>query len=90
MWFVYILRCEDGSLYTGITTDLARRFKQHVEKTGARYTRSHTVAECVYTETCASRSAALIREAAIKKLSRAEKLACISGAQAPLGQNIEK
>jgi putative endonuclease len=75
MWFVYILRCEDDSLYTGITTDLERRFREHKSKKGARYTRSHSVVECIYTEECATRSEALIREAAIKKLKREEKLA---------------
>ncbi|MEI8130499.1 MAG: GIY-YIG nuclease family protein [bacterium] len=75
MWFVYILMCEDGSLYTGITTDLDRRFLEHKNKKGARYTRSHGVVSCVYSEQSASRSEALIREAEIKKLHREDKLA---------------
>lgn len=78
MWLVYILKCEDDSLYTGITTDLARRFEEHKNKKGARYTRSHSVTECVYTEECASRSEALVREAAIKKLKREAKIALLN------------
>ncbi len=74
MWFVYILKCEDGSLYTGITTDLERRFLEHKNKKGARYTRSHGVVERVYSEQCDSRSAALVREAVIKKMTREQKL----------------
>ena len=75
MWFVYILRCEDGSLYTGITTDLDRRFLEHKNKKGARYTKSHGVVDCMYSEQRASRSEALIREAEIKKMRRDQKIA---------------
>ncbi len=75
MWFVYILKCKDKTLYTGITTDLERRFAEHKNGTGARYTRSRGVVKFVYSEHCKSRSKALIREAEIKKLSREEKLA---------------
>jgi putative endonuclease len=76
-WFVYILRCADGSLYTGITTDLGRRTSQHNDGKGARYTRCRRPTEMVYHEVCVSRSEALRREAAIKRLSRSEKLALI-------------
>lgn len=76
-WFVYILLCADGSLYTGITTDLARRIDEHKAGTGAKYTRSHPVKECAHSESAPSRSAALRREAEIKRLTRAEKLALI-------------
>ena len=70
-WFVYILRCSDDTLYTGVTTDIERRFKEHKEgKTGAKYTRSRFPLEVVFRETWASRSEAQVREAQIKKLSR--------------------
>ena len=72
-WFVYILRCADGSLYTGITNDLTRRLKQHAAGTASRYTRSRLPAVLVYQEAQGSRSLALKRELAIKALSRGSK-----------------
>lgn len=81
LWFVYLLRCADGSLYTGITTDLERRCRQHNSGKGARYTRSRRPARLVYQEALGTRSLALRREAAIKALSRRQKLALI-GARA--------
>ena len=75
--YVYILRCSDGSLYTGWTTDLAHRLEAHNEGAGAKYTRSRRPVELVYHEVFDSRSTALKREAAIKRLSRKEKLALI-------------
>jgi UV DNA damage endonuclease len=72
-WLVYILRCADGSLYTGITNDLPRRLKQHNAGTASRYTRSRLPVVLVYQERQASRSQALKRELAIKGLSRQEK-----------------
>ena len=72
-WFVYILRCRDGSLYTGITTDPERRCRQHNAGTAARYTRGRRPTSLVYYEAQASRSLALKREAAIKALSRWQK-----------------
>lgn len=73
-WYVYILRCSDDTLYTGVTTDIDRRFKEHKEgKTGAKYTRSRFPLEIVFRETWASRSEAQVREAQIKRLSRPEK-----------------
>ncbi len=73
-WFVYILRCSDNTLYTGVTTDVPRRFKEHVAgKTGAKYTRGRKPLAVVYVETCASRSEAQVRESVIKKLRRDEK-----------------
>ena len=77
VWFVYMLRCADGSLYTGITTDVNRRSKQHNAGTASRYTRSRRPTRLVYQEVHASRSLALKREAAIKALSRQEKTALI-------------
>lgn len=75
VWHVYILRCADGTLYTGVTTDLVRRVEEHnASPKGARYTRARRPVALVYSERFASRSAASKREAAIKKLSRAAKL----------------
>ena len=72
-WFVYLLRCADGSLYAGITNDVPRRLKQHNAGTASRYTRSRLPAVLVYQEAQASHSHALRRELAIKSLSRQEK-----------------
>ncbi|HEX9705364.1 MAG TPA: GIY-YIG nuclease family protein [Gemmatimonadales bacterium] len=76
-WTVYILRCADGSLYTGITNDLARRLVAHRAGRGAAYTRSRRPVRVVYTERRGDRSAALRREAAIKGLSRQQKVTLI-------------
>ncbi len=75
-WFVYILRCKDDSLYTGVCTDLERRLLEHNEcnKKGARYTRARRPVRMVYQEDCDDRSDACKREAAIKKLTRQQKL----------------
>ena len=73
-WFVYIIRASDDSLYTGITTDLQRRLKQHqTGKGGAKYFRGRQASDFVYTESGHSRSSASIREAQIKKMSRQQK-----------------
>lgn len=72
-WLVYILRCSDGSLYTGITNDLPKRLKAHNAGRASRYTRSRLPVALAYNEPQKSKSAALKREAAIKKLRRAEK-----------------
>jgi putative endonuclease len=72
-WYVYLLRCGDGSLYTGITTDPASRVRVHNAGRGARYTRGRLPVLMVHLEPAAGRSAALRREAAIKKLSRSRK-----------------
>jgi putative endonuclease len=78
-WFVYILRCADGTLYTGITTDLIRREQEHNSaKAGARYTRSRRPVTLVYSEAAANRSDASKREHAIKKLPLAGKLQLIA------------
>lgn len=76
-WFVYMLRCRDGSLYTGYTDDIERRFSVHQSGKGAKYTRSRLPVELVYQESLPDKSAALKREAAIKKLSRQQKLQLI-------------
>jgi predicted GIY-YIG superfamily endonuclease len=80
-WFVYILMCVDGSFYTGITNDVARRCQQHKEGRASRYTRSRRTTRLVYQETQADRGAALRREAAIKALSRRAKEALIRRAR---------
>jgi len=77
-WWVYILRCADDTLYTGITTDLARREKQHNAGTASKYTRSRRPVTLAYREAAASQGAALRREYAIKKLSRSAKETLIS------------
>ena len=76
-WYVYMLRCGDGSLYTGSTTDVERRLREHQGGTGARYTRSRSPVTLAYAEEAPDRSAAQRREAAIKKLTRAQKLKLI-------------
>ncbi|MDL5362833.1 GIY-YIG nuclease family protein [Halalkalicoccus sp. NIPERK01] len=70
---VYVLECADGSLYTGYTTDVERRLAEHNAGDGAKYTRGRTPVTLLYTESFASRSAAMAREYAIKRFSRAEK-----------------
>jgi putative endonuclease len=74
MWFVYIIQCKDKSLYTGITTDVAKRFLAHQHGKGGAYTASHPPRKIVYKEKASSRSLALKREAQIKKFSRKGKL----------------
>jgi predicted GIY-YIG superfamily endonuclease len=72
-WLVYLLRCSDGSLYTGITNDLPKRLDAHAAGKASKYTRSRLPVKLVYSEPKRSKSAALKRELAIKKLRRAEK-----------------
>jgi putative endonuclease len=72
-WFVYIIEASDGSLYTGITTDLDKRFAQHLSGKGAKYFKGRAPVKMVYTEADHDRSSASIREAAIKKLTRHQK-----------------
>lgn len=73
-WFVYIMRCRDGSLYTGIAKDVKRRCQQHNAGTASRYTRSRRPVKLIYQERHPSQSSALKREAAIKTMTRPEKL----------------
>ena len=77
-WYLYILRCADGSLYTGITTDVERRLEEHRSGKGAKYTRGRGPLELVYREVCSSHSDALKREYAVKQLVRKDKLEMIS------------
>ena len=76
-WFVYLLRCADGTLYTGVAMDVSRRCQQHNAGTASRYTRSRLPVVVVYQEAHANRSLALRREAALKALSRQQKLSLI-------------
>ncbi len=76
-WTVYILRCGDGSLYTGITNDVPARLETHRSGKGAKYTRGRGPLELVYSEECPDKSAALKRELQIKSLSRLQKLELI-------------
>jgi len=72
-WFVYIIEASDNSLYTGITTDLERRFNQHASGRGAKYFKGRRPVKFVYSENADTRSSASIREAEIKKLTRVQK-----------------
>jgi len=78
-WQVYIILCADDSLYTGITTDIERRFQQHASGKGAKYFRGRRPVQIVYQEVGHSRSSATIREYAIKCLSRSAKNSLLSG-----------
>ena len=78
-WIVYMLRCADGSLYTGITNNFARRLAQHQEGVASRYTRVRLPVEPVWSEPAADRAAATRRELALKALSRKSKLALVAG-----------
>ena len=79
-WTVYIIESERGMLYTGITTEPARRFREHATGRGARWFRGSAPRRFLYLEPCADRSAAQRREAAIKRLKRVEKLALVAAA----------
>ena len=86
-WYVYILRCGDESLYTGITDDVEKRLAAHRAGKGAKYTRGRGPLELVYTECLPDKSAALRREIAIKKLTRQQKLVlCGEGIDIPAGK----
>ncbi len=76
-YFVYLIECGGWSIYTGITTDVERRFKEHVTGKGAQYTRAHKVKRVLHTEVYKTRSKALKREIEIKKLRREKKLELI-------------
>jgi len=78
MYWLYILECADGTLYTGITTDLSRRIDEHnSSEKGARYTRTRRPVKLCYSEVCENRSCASKREHAIKKMTRTQKLQLI-------------
>lgn len=77
VWYLYLIECEDGSLYTGITTDVERRYAQHLAGKGARYTRMKKPMRLVGFRACGSRSEALKAELALKRLPPANKSAAL-------------
>ena len=77
-YFVYLIECNNGSVYTGITTDVERRFKEHENGKGGRYTRSRGVKKLLYKEECVDRSSALRREAEIKSWKRDKKMELVA------------
>ena len=77
-WHLYILRCKDGTLYTGITTDVEKRFAAHQSGKGAKYTRGRGPLELAYREQCGSHSDALKREVEVKRLTREQKQALVA------------
>ncbi|MGH9425051.1 MAG: GIY-YIG nuclease family protein [Terriglobia bacterium] len=79
MWYVYCLRCRDGSVYTGITSDLKRRLDEHNQGKGGAYTQAKRPVELVYQESHPDKSSALRRELEIKRWTRPRKLALIAG-----------
>jgi len=79
IWSLYILKCSDGSFYTGVTNNIDRRLQKHQEGTASRYTRTRRPVILAYSEECGSRSDSLVRECAVKALSRDRKEALISG-----------
>lgn len=74
MYYVYLLLCKDNTIYTGITTDVKRRFQEHKDGTASKYTRSRKVKKLLYSEKLPTRSAALKRELEIKSWNRKDKL----------------
>ena len=78
IWYLYILRCADDTLYTGITDDLNRRLSAHREGKGAKYTRARLPVELVWWEECPTKQAAMSREWHVKRLTREQKLALIA------------
>ena len=80
-WYVYMIRCSDTTLYTGVTTDVERRFLEHKEggRKGSKYARARIPLKVVYVESCESRSEAQKREHALKKLAKSEKESLIKG-----------
>ena len=72
-WFLYIVECNDGKFYTGITKDLSRRLKEHNDGKASRFTRTRTPVRLRYRETCSGRTEALVRECEVKAMSRKAK-----------------
>lgn len=79
IWSLYILKCGDGSFYTGVTTDIDRRFREHEKGRASRFTRSRRPVVLVYQEKCGSRSQALSRECAVKSMGRQGKEDLVAG-----------
>lgn len=87
--YVYILRCKDQTLYTGYTTNVAKRLKKHMEGKGAKYTRGRAPFTLVYKQKCQTKSEAMQLEAQIKKLPKQRKLALIHEANQKIGEEDE-
>lgn len=90
MYYLYILECKDGTLYTGITTDVARRFTEHKNKKGGHYTSAREVVRVAYTEEHPNRSEASKREAEIKGWTRGRKIALIQTKSGKKNENMVK
>ncbi len=88
MNYTYILRCGDGSLYTGWTNDLDKRIKAHKSGRGGKYTRAHAPVELVYVERFDTKTEAMSREWHIKRLKRKQKLALIEGKDTDIEKKI--
>jgi putative endonuclease len=86
--YVYVLRCADDTLYTGYTTDPARRVAEHDAGEGAKYTRGRTPVELVHVERFDTKSGAMSREYAVKQLSRPEKESLVTGARVAAGRRL--
>ncbi|MDO8747638.1 MAG: GIY-YIG nuclease family protein [Candidatus Omnitrophota bacterium] len=84
MWYVYMLKCQDGAIYTGITDDIARRFKEHAQGKGGHYTNCNRPREVLYKEPFEDRLDAEQREQQIKRWSKVKKLALIGGDKSEL------
>lgn len=78
MWYVYILQCVDGSLYTGASNNVSQRFSDHKNGKGGHYTRSHKPIKLIYQENCGTKSEALKREGEIKSWSRNKKISILN------------
>lgn len=78
-WHIYLIECADGSLYTGITVDVDRRFRMHLAGKGARYTRSHKPVRLIASRPVGSRAEALRAELAVKRLPRSQKIDAVRG-----------
>jgi len=79
VWYVYLLKCQDNAIYTGVTTDVNRRFQEHVQGKGGHYTNYNRPEDVLYKEPCGSKVDAERRERQIKRWSRLKKLALING-----------
>jgi len=90
MWFVYVVRCADQSLYTGVTTDAGRRIDEHNDGSGARYTRARGPVELVYLERVKDRGTALRREHEIKRMTAAGKRAMVESARRKKARRKER
>jgi putative endonuclease len=88
-WQIYIILCSDNSLYTGITTDIERRLRQHESGRGAKYFRGRQPMELVYLENGHSRSSASKREAEIKRMTRADKSLLVSSGSIGIGTSSD-